>query len=420
MTDRKDRGRPPLGAPPPSAWARGERRVAEDLARTAHRDNASQALRVLGVVLATFGVLFLALLYPWLRRPDAWLHAQWHQGWAALGLLVVPLLWWWGTFGQDRRRPRLRVGTLLPLARGPRGLRTKLRDVPGILRSVAVGMLVLAAARPVSVLSDQSSEEKGIDIVLVMDLSGSMRAVLDADPRDLPWQVERPPSGRLTRLDTAKIVVQDFISRRRTDRIGVVVFGKSPYILSPPTLDYQLLTQLVSKMSLQVIDGSATAIGDALGTAVARLRRSDALSKVILLITDGDSNAGAVSPDYAAELAAGVGAKCYTIQIGSGDEVEVQDGVDLFGNPRYVRHRFPVNPALLEQIAKTTGGQAYIATDAKALAESMHSVLDQLEKTRFEASIASYEDLFQLLLLPGVLLVALDALLRAWLLRRFP
>jgi Ca-activated chloride channel family protein len=285
---------------------------------------------------------------------------------------------------------------------------------------VAIAFFVLALARPVSVLSDQSSDERGIDIVLVMDLSGSMRAVLDANPRDLPWQVEKPTSHRLTRLDTAKIVVQDFISRRRTDRIGVVVFGKSPYILSPPTLDYQLLGQLVSRMSLGVVDGSATAIGDALGTAVARLRRSDALSKVIILLTDGDSNAGSVSPEYAAELATSVNAKCYTIQIGTGDEVEVQDGVDLLGNPRYVRHRFPVNPALLERIAKTTGGQAYIATDGKALAESMHSVLDQLEKTRFEASIAAHEELFPLLLVPGALLLALDALLRALLLRRFP
>lgn len=377
-------------------------------------------LRLLGVVGATLLVALLSAIYPRLVRPGVWLDATWRHPWAALGLALVPLIWWWGTFGQDARRPRVRIGTVAVLRAGPAGWRTRLRDVPGVLRSVAVGLLVLAMARPVSVLSDQAGEEKGIDIVLVMDLSGSMRAVLDADPKDLPWQIEKPTGHRLTRLDTAKIVVQDFISRRSTDRIGVVVFGKQPYILSPPTLDYQLLGQLVSKMSLQVIDGSATAIGDALGTGVARLRRSDALSKVLILITDGDSNAGKISPEYAANLAASIGAKTYTIQIGTGDEVDVEDGVDLLGNPRYVRHRFPVNPELLQQIAKTTGGQAYIATDAKALAESMHSVLDQLEKTRFESSVASHDELFPFLLLPGVWLVALDALLRAWLLRRFP
>ncbi|MBW2529343.1 MAG: VWA domain-containing protein [Deltaproteobacteria bacterium] len=381
---------------------------------------ANQAIRVALAVAATFLVAGLASLYPWLQRTDQWLTATWRHPWMALGLLVVPVIWWWGTLGQDRRRPRLRIGTVRPLRTGPQGLRTRLRDLPGVLRSVAVALLVLAMMRPVAVLSEQSSDEQGIDIVVVLDLSGSMRAVLDADPKDLPWRFDKPSGRRLTRLDTAKLVVQDFISRRRTDRIGVIVFGKAAYILSPPTLDYQLLSQMVSKMSLQVIDGSATAIGDALGTAVARLRRSDALSKTIILLTDGDNNAGSVSPEYAVELAGSVGAKCYTIQIGSGDEVEVQDGFDLYGNPRYVRHRFPTNPELLQRIAEQTGGQAYVATDAKALAMSMHSVLDQLEKTRFEASVASYEDLFPLLLFPGVLLVGLDALLRAWLLRRFP
>ncbi len=382
--------------------------------------SSSRALRVLAVVFGSFLVAGIAAIYPYLQRPDAWFDARWRHPWALLVLVVVPLLWWWGTLGQDARQPRLRIGTVAGLRGGPRGFRTRLRDIPGVLRAVAFAFLVLALGRPVSVLSDQSADEKGIDIMLVMDLSGSMQAVLDADPKDLPRNIPRPRNRRLTRLDTAKIVVQDFISRRHTDRMGVVVFGKSAFILSPPTLDYQLLSQLVSKMSLQVIDGTATAIGDALGTAVARLRHSDAMSKVIILLTDGDSNAGMITPEYAIELATNVGAKIYTIQIGAGDEVEVQHGVDLFGQPRYVRARFPVNPDLLRRVAHSTGGKAFIATDAKALAQSFHEILDQLEKTRFEASVASFEDLFPFLLFPGVLLIALDALLRAWLLRRFP
>jgi Ca-activated chloride channel family protein len=288
------------------------------------------------------------------------------------------------------------------------------------LRAVALGFLVLAMARPVSVLRDQRADDKGIDIVLVMDLSGSMRAVFAADVGELPGTPVPQKGRRLTRLDVAKVVIKDFIGRRKTDRIGAVVFGKSAFVLSPPTLDYHLLGQLVSRMTLSVIDGSATAIGDGLGTAVARMRRSDAQSKVVILLTDGDNNAGSISPDYATHLAKTVGCKVYTIQIGTDDEVEVEDGVDLFGQPRYVPHRFPVNPELLKRIADETGGQAYIATDGRALAESMHSVLDQLEKTRFEASIASFDDLFPFLLVPGVALVALDALLRAWALRRFP
>ena len=376
--------------------------------------------RIVFAVLATLVIAALALVYPYVARGEAWWGASWHYPWLLLALVAVPAVWWWGTFGQDRRKPRLRIGTVAPLLSGPRGVRTYLRDMPGVLRAVALTLMIVSMGRPVSVLRDQRSDDKGIDIVLVMDLSGSMRAVLDADLRDLPGDPQIPRGKRLTRLDVAKIVVRDFVSRRKTDRIGVVVFGKSAFILSPPTLDYHLLSQLVSKMTLNVIDGSATAIGDAIGTAVARLRKSDAQSKVVILLTDGDSNAGAISPDYATHLAKTVGCKVYPIQIGTDDEVDVEDGTDLFGQPKYVRHRFPVNPELLKKIAKDTGGQAYIATDAKALADSMHSVLDQLEKTRFEASVSSFEDLFPFLLIPGVVLIGLDALLRAWLLRRFP
>ena len=143
---------------------------------------------------------------------------------------------------------------------------------------------------------------------------------------------------RKARLDTAKLVIQDFIGRRRTDRIGVVVFGKSAFVLSPPTLDYHLLSQLVAKMTLNVIDGNATAIGDAVGTAVARLRRSDAQSKVIILLTDGDSNAGMIAPDYATHLAKEQGAKVYTIQIGTEDEVERKRRLDTaLGTARVLR-----------------------------------------------------------------------------------
>ncbi len=380
----------------------------------------SRAVRAVLAAVATLATLALGVVYPWLARGDAWLSVTWQYKWALVLLAVVPVGWWWGTFGQDGRTPRLRVGSVAPLLAGPRGARSYLRDLPGVLRAGALVFLIAAMARPVSVLRDQGRDEKGIDIMIVMDLSGSMRAVLDTDPRELPGRQALPKGKRLTRIDTAKIVVRDFIERRKADRIGVIVFGKSAYVLSPPTLDYHLLTQLVSKMTLGVIDGNATAIGDAVGAAAARLRRSDAKSKVIILLTDGDSNAGLIAPEYATHLATSVGAKIYTIQIGNEDEVDVEDGTDLFGQPVYVRRRYPVNPSLLQKMAQDTGGASFIATDGKALADSMHAVLDHLERTRFESSVASYEELFALLLVPGVALVALDALLRAFLLRRFP
>jgi Ca-activated chloride channel family protein len=225
---------------------------------------------------------------------------------------------------------------------------------------------------------------------------------------------------RPTRLDAAKAVIRDFIARRKSDRIGIVVFGESAYVLSPPTLDYHLLDALVARMELNLIDPGGTAIGDGVGVAVARLRRSAAKSKAIILLTDGDSIGGRISPEYSAHLANTIGAKLYTVQIGQGETAEVQDGFNLFGQPRYVKTRFPVNPKLLRELAAKTGGATYVATDAKSLQASFHDVLNRLEKTKLEASASHYEELYGFFLLPGVLLLALDALLRSLVQRRFP
>lgn len=375
-----------------------------------------QRIALLGLYLLIASCLGVA--WPLLSRGDDWAQVSFQQRWMLLLLLLIPPVLWRATLGADARLPRLRIGTIAPFHGGPRGLRAWLRDLPGAIRAVAMALMVLAMARPVSLLRPSETSESGIDIVLVLDLSGSMKAIMDGQSTGVGKST--PKGKRPTRLDVAKDVIRDFISRRKTDRIGTVVFGRSAYVLAPPTLDYQLLDTLVSRIELDMIDSTGTAIGDALGVGAARLRRSNARSKAVVLLTDGDSNAGSIAPEYGAHLAQSVGAKVYTIQIGSGDDVDVQDGIDIFGQPRYVRAHFPVNPELLKKIALSTGGESYVATDADALRKSMHDVLDKLEKTRFEAQLASYEDLFPLLLLPGTLLLALDALLRAWLLRRFP
>jgi Ca-activated chloride channel family protein len=377
--------------------------------------------RLFVVVVATLLAVALGSAYPIAAKGTAWLSATWEHPWFLLGLIVVPALLYRTTFGEDARLPRLRLGTTSPLTLGPRGQRVWLRDVPGVLRAVAAAFLITATARPVSTITPDTTEEEGIDAVLVLDLSGSMDAVIENLPEDLV-QLSPPKQRGLrpTRLDAAKAVIRDFISRRKTDRIGVVVFGKAAYVLSPPTLDYHLLDGLVSRMELTLIDGNGTAIGDALGVAVARLRRSHAASKAIVLLTDGENNAGQVSPEYATHLATVVGAKVYTVQIGSGDVVQALDGFDLFGQPHYGTRRYPTNPELLRKIAKQTGGHAYVATDARALQASFHDVLNQLEKTKFESTIATFEDLYRYLLLPGVLLIAAEALLRSLVLRRFP
>lgn len=372
------------------------------------------------VALATLAALLLGCIYPGVVRGEAWLHAQWGLWWVLPALALVPLVVWKTTLGQDRRVPRLGLPTLAALMTGPRGWRSRVRDLPGVLRGAALVLGIAALARPQDVLRGENAEERGIDIVVVLDLSGSMRAIMGDASQSKPTIDENGKPRRATRLDVAKDVIADFVSRRKTDRIGVVVFGRAAFVLSPPTLDYGLLTQLVQKMDLDLIDGNGTAIGDAVGTAVARLRRSNARSKAVILLTDGDSNAGAIDPSYAAHLAEVQGVKVYTVQIGNGDNVLVQEGVDLFGQPRYVNAHFPVNPTLLKKIASDTGGEAFIATDKTGMEESMHAILNRLEKTRFEAQAATMEDLFPFLLIPAVVLIALEGLVRILVIRRFP
>ena len=380
----------------------------------------SRPVRALLVTLATLVAIGLAVIYPVVMRGEAWLSANWLARWWLLGLLAVPWVVYKATLGADLRAPRLALPTIAALTLGPRGWRSKLRDLPGVLRVAAIVMGVLALARPENVLKGETSDERGIDIVVVLDLSGSMRAIMDDANKGSAQVGADGKVHRATRLDTAKDVIEDFIGRRKTDRIGVVVFGRAAFVLSPPTLDYALLSELVRKMDLDIIDGNGTAIGDAVGTAVARLRRSNARSKAVILLTDGDSNAGTIAPEYASHLAQTQSVKVYTVQIGNGDDVLVQDGVDLFGQPRYVTAHFPVNPDLLKKIATESGGESFVATDKQGLEKSMHSILDRLEKTRFEAAQATMEDLFPFLLIPSVFLVALEGFVRLLVVRRFP
>jgi Ca-activated chloride channel family protein len=396
------------------------------------------------IALSTIAVLALALVWPVFARGDAWRNAKWTAwpgllgshpstadtlAWAAraawcvaiaLALMTVPYAVWRMTLGADARVPRLGLPTLAPLVVGPRGWRTPFRDAPGVLRGAALVLAVLALGRPQSVLRGDNLEERGIDIVLVLDLSGSMAAIMDAPENDLVPGIGARPAHRPTRIDVAKDVLIDFVRRRKTDRIGVVVFAKQAFVLSPPTLDYGLIASLVSRIELGVIDSSKTAIGDAVGTAVARMRRSSARSKAVVLLTDGDSNEGVISPEYSAHLAQKEGVRVYTVQIGNGDDVDVQTGTDLFGQPVYARKRFPVNPELLKAMSHETGGEAFIATDKSGLENSMHSILDHLEKTKFESEASTMEDLFPFLLMPAVVLLALEALVRLALVRRFP
>ncbi len=304
--------------------------------------------------------------------------------------------------GQSSARLMVSQGALL--ARAPRTLAARLMPLPDALRWTAVVLLALALARPQRIDAPDSIELSGIDIVLTLDLSGSMRAA-DLQP---------------TRIEAAKEVVSEFIQRRRSDRIGLVVFGRSAFTVVPPTLDYTVLQRMVHTLSLDLIDGSGTAIGDGLGTALNRLRRSDARSRVVVLLTDGANNAGHVDPREAAQLASALHCKVYTILMGTSDEAPIQQGVDLAGRPVFTMARFPVDPQLLQEIAQRTGGQFFRAVDRAQLAQSFHTILDHLERSRIADAGARYGELYPTLCLLALGLLALEALLSSTRLRRFP
>lgn len=308
------------------------------------------------------------------------------------------------------RKSSFRFGSVQAIAQAAGGLRMALQDLPSALRAAAIALCVVAFARPQSPIATDPTEEQGIDIVVALDLSNSMMAVMDDDASG---------QKRLTRLETAKRVLVDFIGRRPHDRIGVIVFGRSAFVLSPPTLDRMVLQSLVSKMDLNLIDGAGTAIGEAVGASVARLHKSTAPSKVVILLTDGDSNAGSITPEYSIHLAQKESAHIYTVQLGNGDWVDVQQGFGLDGQPFYVKQKFPVNPALLERMAKETGGSAFIANDRHALEASIHRILDDLERTKLESTSRPMEELFMWFVLAALCLLVFEQVLRATVLQRF-
>lgn len=303
-----------------------------------------------------------------------------------------------------RRTPRLRVSRAADLKAVGRGARGWLVPALAGARTFALALLAGALMGPQSIHARDTTEVEGIDIVLALDLSLSMQAA-DIKP---------------DRFHATQQVVDEFVVRRPNDRIGAVVFGRDAYTLLPLTTDHEALRTLIQDLQLGMIEGRGTAIGNALGVALNRLRASHAKSKVVILATDGDSNSGNVSPAQAAEFARTLGVKVYTILMGQSGNAPVQSGVDLFGRPVFDRGSFPINPELLKEVAKATGGQSFEATDRKALEKSFHTILDQLERSQIEDAGRIYGELFPLLLAPAVALLVLELFLAAVVVRRWP
>jgi Ca-activated chloride channel homolog len=372
----------------------------------------TRGFRVTSFIFGTALLVVLFALVPFAAKQSSLRAVEFEHPWRLLLLLLVPiaLLAWALTLAG--RSTSLKLGTFAPYVHASAGLRSKFIDLPMMLRACALIFGVFAFARPQTPLTQDANEQDGIDIMIALDLSNSMAAILDDESGSTGF-TKRP-----TRLDAAKRVVIDFLGRRVSDRVGVIVFGKAAFVLSPPTLDRTVLSSLVSKMELNLIDGQGTAIGEAVGTSVARLRRSVAPSKVIVLLTDGDSNAGSITPETSIHLAKKEHAQVYTVQLGNGDMVDVQQGAGIDGTPFYVKQRFPVNPELLARMAKETGGEAFIATDRQALETSMHKILDKLERTKLESTSRPMDELFPWFLLPMLAALVLEWTFRTTVLRR--
>lgn len=328
---------------------------------------------------------------------------RFERPWAALLLLAVPMAWLGRVWVQRLSRPRLQFSRAAAL-RNPKGSwRSRLADAPSALRTVALALLVVGLAGPQSIHARDTTEVSGIEIILTLDMSGSMAA---ADIRP-------------TRFKATQAVVRDFIDRRSNDRIGAVVFGWDAYTLLPLTTDREALRTALRGLTLDQVDGRGTAIGNAVGVSLNRLKRSRAKSKVMILLTDGESNAGNVSPSQAADLARAMEVKIYPILMGVSDTAPVQQGTGLFGRAIFGTANYPVNPELLEEMADKTGGEFFLVSDREALEQSFHQILDALEKTDIEDAGRMYTELFPAFVGPALIFLFMELLVLLWL-RRWP
>ncbi len=330
----------------------------------------------------------IAAVYAWTMRDAGGFRFAHKYALALLPLsaaLIILAGWWW----RPQRTGTMRHARTHEFALQKPGLVARLKDVPQVLRLCAVMLAGLALARPQTTRIDDAIELEGIDIILSLDVSGSM------EERDLA------PN----RLEAAKAVIRDFVGRRLSDRLGLVLFGREAYTYVPPTLDHATFLRMLADLQLGIIDGKGTAIGNGLGVALGRLRRSEARSKVVILLTDGDNNSGNISPLEAAKMAQALGVKVYTILAGTNDSAD--DPSEAQGGRRH-----PVNPKLLEQIATMTGGSPYMASDTQALARRFQAILEDLEKSKLDDRGLLYAELFPWFLWPAFALMLLELAMR--------
>lgn len=322
-----------------------------------------------------------------------------NPGWLLL-LLLIPVAWVWS---RRRKRVALVLPALATAGEIPRTWRQRLRAAPEVLRGLAFALAVISLARPQELAAGRPLTTSGVDIVMALDASGSMKAE-DFQPRN--------------RLEVAKSSAADFVQGRPNDRIGLVAFAGQAVTQAPLTLDHTALATAIDRISIGALS-EGTAIGTALATSVNRLRVSDARSKVVILLTDGVNNAGEIDPMTAAETARALGVRVYTIGVGTTGEAPYLLEDPRFGR-RYVRVVVRIDEEILDRISKRTGGRYFRATDPQALSD-VYSAIDQLERSPLTGRRPVVRlDRYFWFLLPALGLVLLEGLARGTLFRRLP
>ena len=296
----------------------------------------------------------------------------------------------------------IRISSIEGVRRAPRTWRYWLRHAPFVLRCAAVGAMIVALARPQIIEHKSHTDAEGIDIMLAMDISGSMLA-RDFEP---------------DRMTAAKEVAAAFINDRIGDRIGIAAFAGEAFTQSPLTTDKNSLITMLARLRSGIID-DGTAIGNGLATAVNRLRESDAKSKVIILLTDGVNNSGVIGPLMAADIAADMGIKVYTVGVGSRGKAPYPV-VDMFGNVSYQPMPVEIDEKTLEEIATRTGGRYFRATDNEKL-HHIYNEINELEKSKVEISdLTLYHENWLLMLLGALVLMMMEFIISQLLLKRIP
>jgi Ca-activated chloride channel family protein len=320
-------------------------------------------------------------------------------------LLLLPAAAWWK--GARGARPAITYSSLALLGGLAQPSRSRRGRWLGWMRWGALALLVIGLARPRQPQGESRVRASGVDIAVAIDLSGSMAA----EDFELKGQ-------RVNRLDIAKDVLAEFIRQRPADRIGLVAFGGRAYVVTPLTLDHNYLAENLERLRLGLIEDN-TAIGDGLATALNRLRDVESKSKLVILMTDGQNNAGKTPPLTAAEAAEALGVRVYTIGVGTRGVAPIAV-TDAFGRRVYRQMQVDIDEDTLTKIAERTGGR-YFRADSTTTLRRIYDEIDSLEKTEVEMQkFVQYRELFPWFVVPGLLLLLAEFALAQTLWRRIP